>query len=27
VAMRINDPNCVRKTYPDYFAEFKSLAA
>jgi 3-phosphoshikimate 1-carboxyvinyltransferase len=27
VTMRINDPNCVRKTYPDYFAEFKSIVA
>jgi 3-phosphoshikimate 1-carboxyvinyltransferase len=27
VAMRINDPDCVRKTYPDYFAEFRSLVA
>jgi 3-phosphoshikimate 1-carboxyvinyltransferase len=27
VTMRINDPNCVRKTYPDYFTEFRSLAA
>ena len=27
VAMRINDPNCVRKTYPDYFTEFRSLIA
>ena len=26
VTMRINDPNCVRKTYPNYFAEFKSIA-
>ena len=26
VPMRINDPNCVRKTYPDYFAEFRSIA-
>jgi 3-phosphoshikimate 1-carboxyvinyltransferase len=27
VTMRIDDPNCVRKTYPNYFAEFRSLAA
>jgi len=27
VPMRINDPNCVRKTYPDYFADFRSIAA
>lgn len=27
VAVRINDPRCVRKTYPDYFAEFKRITA
>jgi 3-phosphoshikimate 1-carboxyvinyltransferase len=26
VAVRINDPGCVRKTFPGYFAEFKRLA-
>ena len=26
VAMRINDPDCVRKTFPDYFAEFRGIA-
>jgi 3-phosphoshikimate 1-carboxyvinyltransferase len=26
VAVRINDPDCVRKTFPEYFAEFKALA-
>ena len=26
VAVRINDPQCVRKTFPDYFAEFSGLA-
>jgi 3-phosphoshikimate 1-carboxyvinyltransferase len=26
VAVRINDPQCVRKTFPDYFAEFRGLA-
>lgn len=26
VAVRINDPQCVRKTFPDYFALFLSLA-
>jgi len=25
VPIRINDPNCVRKTYPDYFAAFGSV--
>jgi 3-phosphoshikimate 1-carboxyvinyltransferase len=25
VAVRINDPQCVRKTFPDYFAEFARL--
>lgn len=25
VAIRINDPGCVRKTYPDFFATFSSL--
>jgi 3-phosphoshikimate 1-carboxyvinyltransferase len=27
VAVRINDPQCVSKTFPDYFAEFAKLAA
>jgi 3-phosphoshikimate 1-carboxyvinyltransferase len=26
VPVRINDPGCVRKTFPDYFAVFHSLA-
>jgi 3-phosphoshikimate 1-carboxyvinyltransferase len=26
VAVRINDPDCVRKTYPEYFADFEALA-
>jgi len=26
VAVRINDPQCVRKTFPDYFAAFERLA-
>jgi 3-phosphoshikimate 1-carboxyvinyltransferase len=26
VAIRINDPQCVRKTFPDYFAQFRRLA-
>jgi len=26
VPVRINDPTCVRKTFPDYFAEFMRLA-
>jgi 3-phosphoshikimate 1-carboxyvinyltransferase len=26
VAVRINDPQCVRKTFPDYFREFERLA-
>jgi 3-phosphoshikimate 1-carboxyvinyltransferase len=26
VAVRINDPQCVRKTFPDYFAAFRGLA-
>ena len=26
VTVRINDPDCVRKTFPDYFAEFQRLA-
>lgn len=25
VAIRINDPQCVRKTYPGYFAEFRRI--
>jgi 3-phosphoshikimate 1-carboxyvinyltransferase len=27
VAVRINDPGCVRKTFPDYFAAFARIAA
>lgn len=27
IAIRINDPNCVRKTFPDYFAAFRAIAA
>ena len=27
VPVRINDPECVRKTFPDYFAQFRKLAA
>src|SRR5207237_1101606 len=27
VAIRINDPQCVSKTFPDYFAAFAKLAA
>ena len=26
VPIRINDPQCVRKTFPDYFAELRRLA-
>ena len=26
VAIRINDPDCVRKTFPAYFAEFARIA-
>ena len=26
VAVRINDPGCVAKTYPDYFDVFRSIA-
>jgi 3-phosphoshikimate 1-carboxyvinyltransferase len=26
VPVRINDPDCVRKTYPEYFAAFRALA-
>ncbi|TMG84547.1 MAG: hypothetical protein E6H78_09505, partial [Betaproteobacteria bacterium] len=26
IAVRINDPQCVRKTFPGYFAEFRALA-
>jgi 3-phosphoshikimate 1-carboxyvinyltransferase len=26
VPVRINDPQCVRKTFPDYFAEFRRLS-
>jgi 3-phosphoshikimate 1-carboxyvinyltransferase len=26
VAVRINDPHCVRKTFPGYFEEFRRLA-
>jgi 3-phosphoshikimate 1-carboxyvinyltransferase len=25
VAVRINDPGCVRKTFPGYFREFERL--
>jgi 3-phosphoshikimate 1-carboxyvinyltransferase len=25
VPVRINDPECVRKTFPDYFAVFRGL--
>jgi len=27
VPVRINDPQCVRKTFPDYFAEYARLTA
>jgi len=27
VAVRINDPDCVRKTFPEYFDEFLRMAA
>jgi 3-phosphoshikimate 1-carboxyvinyltransferase len=27
IAVRINDPQCVNKTFPDYFAEFGRLSA
>jgi 3-phosphoshikimate 1-carboxyvinyltransferase len=27
VAIRINDPQCVNKTFPGYFAAFAKLAA
>ena len=27
VAVRINDPGCVRKTYPNYFSDFRRIAA
>jgi 3-phosphoshikimate 1-carboxyvinyltransferase len=27
VAVRLNDPGCVRKTFPGYFSEFHRLAA
>jgi len=27
VHITINDPNCVAKTFPNYFAEFKKLIA
>jgi 3-phosphoshikimate 1-carboxyvinyltransferase len=27
IPVRINDPGCVRKTFPEYFAEFARLAA
>jgi 3-phosphoshikimate 1-carboxyvinyltransferase len=27
VTVRINDPGCVRKTFPGYFAQFRKLAA
>ncbi len=26
IAIRINDPDCVRKTYPEYFAAFRAIA-
>jgi 3-phosphoshikimate 1-carboxyvinyltransferase len=26
ITVRINDPHCVRKTFPDYFAAFRGLA-
>jgi 3-phosphoshikimate 1-carboxyvinyltransferase len=26
VAVRINDPECVNKTFPEYFREFERLA-
>jgi 3-phosphoshikimate 1-carboxyvinyltransferase len=26
VTVRINDPDCVRKTFPDYFAVFGAIA-
>jgi 3-phosphoshikimate 1-carboxyvinyltransferase len=26
ISVRINDPRCVRKTFPEYFAEFRALA-
>ena len=26
VPMRINEPDCVRKTFPSYFDEFRALA-
>jgi 3-phosphoshikimate 1-carboxyvinyltransferase len=26
ISVRINDPRCVRKTFPEYFAEFRGLA-
>jgi 3-phosphoshikimate 1-carboxyvinyltransferase len=25
ITVRINDPRCVRKTFPDYFDEFRRL--
>ncbi len=27
VAVRINDPDCVRKTFPDFFATFRAIAS
>ena len=27
VSVRINDPSCVAKTFPDYFAEFGKIAS
>jgi len=27
VPVTINDPGCVRKTYPGYFGDFRSLLA
>ena len=26
ISVRINDPRCVRKTFPEYFAAFRGLA-
>jgi 3-phosphoshikimate 1-carboxyvinyltransferase len=26
VTVRINDPQCVAKTFPDYFSVFRSIA-
>ena len=27
VAVRIDDPGCVRKTYPNYFSDFRRITA